>query len=477
MTIWRTSLPINFRLRRSGVVAPGDPAPPPGYSGYFDYRHVLDASAFRRRAAGPFDLGHVVDIRRNRSGPAVGLFGGEMARHAAVIGPGGSGKTHGVLVPWIVAGLRDGASVIAVDVKGDLFDHVDALRRQYGPLGCRVVRLDYTRPHLSASWNWVSDLRNTHGDPDPRSISGAVEAILGKEKPNDAHPFFYQQDSLILQSVLELVATSSRQSVTAATVLDLISDQLMMEGVVNKYAATSAAVRLLPYVTMNPSDYARATSGVRVALTELASPLVEAITKKVDYNLNLTFRKPTLVILVAPMQDGRISQIFSSLVLNRMIQAIYANLAAPTGHCVYMVLDEAARLVDRIRIEEVVSVARSAGLSLTLALQDVTQIKEEREQSAILSNCSTYVSLSGVSEASARYLASRLGEVPVPTHARQTTRDPGRWQATSGMTTTTQMVPVLGTREIMAPPFGNRSAIVHSRDLSARPFVVNLERG
>jgi len=36
---------------------------------------------------------------------------------------------------------------------------------------------------------------------------------------------------------------------------------------------------------------------------------------------------------------------------------------------------------------------------------------------------------------------------------------------------------VLGEREIMAPPFGNRCAVVHARELAAAsPFVVDLAR-
>jgi hypothetical protein len=48
-----------------------------------------------------------------------------------------------------------------------------------------------------------------------------------------------------------------------------------------------------------------------------------------------------------------------------------------------------------------------------------------------------------------------------------------------GMQTThaaqTQMVPVLGEREIMHLPFGRFAAVVHSRQVSDRPFIVDLE--
>ena len=253
------------------MLAPGDPPPAPGSQGHLDYRGVLDARAFKSRDAGPFSLGKVVNLRTRKPAKDVGLYLGEIAHHAAVVGPPGSGKTHGVIIPWIVAALREGASVIALDVKGDMLSSVDTYRRRLPPIGCRVINIDYTRPDRSASWNWVSELRSPAGGPNVRAVSSAVEAVLGKERPNDSQQFFHQQDSMILQSLLELVCYSSRQNVTAAQLLALLSDKLQLESVVNKYRGTQPATRLESYVVLGPSDYAKATSGVRVALTDLAA--------------------------------------------------------------------------------------------------------------------------------------------------------------------------------------------------------------
>jgi len=465
-----------FRWRQTGVLAPGDPPPPPGSQGHLDYRGALDARAFKRRDAGPFSLGRVVNLRAGKPARNVGLYIGEIAHHAVVVGPPGSGKTHGVIIPWIVAALRGGASVIALDVKGDMLSSIDAHRRRFPPIGCRVVNIDYTRPDRSASWNWVSELRSPSGGPNVRAVSSAVEAILGKERPHDSQPFFHQQDSMILQSLLELVCHSSRQNVTAAQLLALLSDQLELESVVNKYCGTPPAARLEPYVVLGPSDYAKATSGVRVVLTDLAQPLIEKISTHQSVSSRELIDDHYLTVMVAPVQDGKLSAAISALFLGRLSQAIYDRLSTGGGRPVVLVIDEAARILDRVRIEEFISVARSADACVVLALQDAAQIKDENERSTILSNCSTYVSLHGVSRASADYLSSRLGDNRVSSYSSQSTRNPGRWSRTESTSMTSEQAPVLGPREIMAPPFGHRSAIVHARDVSDRPFVVDLSR-
>ena len=465
-----------FRLRRTGVLAPGDPAPAAGAHGYLDYRGALDARAFRHRADGPFSLGRVMNLRTGQPSKPVGLFLGEIAHHAAVVGPPGAGKTHGLIIPWIVAALREGASVVAVDVKGDMLDAVDAHRRQFPPIGCRVVTLDYTRPAKSASWNWVSELRSPSGGPDVRAVSSAVEAILGKERPNDSQPFFHQQDSMVLQSLLELVCISPRRNVTAGKLLTLLSDQLQLESVVNKYSGVAASARLEPYVVLGPSDYAKATSGVRVALTELAHSLVEHVTTLQTINARRLIDDHHLTVVVAPVQDGKLSAAFSALFLGRLSQAIYDRLATGGGRPVVLVIDEAARILDRLRLEEFISVARSADASVILALQDAAQIKDENERSTILSNCATFVSLHGVSRTSADYLTARLGEGRVASQSAQTTRVPGQWRGSHSTTLSSELAPILGSREVMAPPFGRRSAVVHARDVSDHPFVVDLSR-
>lgn len=108
-------------------------------------------------------------------------------------------------------------------------------------------------------------------------------------------------------------------------------------------------------------------------------------------------------------------------------------------------------------------------------MQDVLQFDDQNERSNIFGNCSTLVYLPQTSQASAEMLSKRLGQHPVP--VQTTTRGPAAngWGINNTQGMQTQMVPILGEREIMQLPFGRFSAVVHSRQVSDRPFIVDLE--
>src|SRR5947209_1936711 len=105
---------------RRGYLAPGDAArPPTGPTDYLDYRGVATWQEVRSLAGAEFGLGAFMDLRKGRRNGPIGLPAAVLNRHAVVIGPAGSGKTVGVLLPWMHAALTIGWSVVALDVKGD----------------------------------------------------------------------------------------------------------------------------------------------------------------------------------------------------------------------------------------------------------------------------------------------------------------------------------------------------------------------
>jgi hypothetical protein len=75
----------------------------------------------------------------------------------------------------------------------------------------------------------------------------------------------------------------------------------------------------------------------------------------------------------------------------------------------------------------------------------------------------------------------RMCDSPTSSHDEQlgtTYRPPQRGQIWSGpsVSSTVGRVPVLGQREILDPPWGERSAVVHCQPAVAKPFLVDLTR-
>ena len=81
----------------------------------------------------------------------------------------------------------------------------------------------------------------------------------------------------------------------------------------------------------------------------------------------------------------------------------------------------------------------------------------------------------GVSPTSADAFAKRLGN-RVKEESTMQINGSRKLFEPPGRTVQTSIAPVLGPREIMFPPLGQRSAFVHNPAVSVAPFMVDLDR-
>jgi type IV secretory pathway TraG/TraD family ATPase VirD4 len=226
-------------------------------------------------------------------------------------------------------------------------------------------------------------------------------------------------------------------------------------------------------------EQSRAVSGLLNELHLFTVPPIEQVTSHSDFQLSDINAQPTLLLIGASLADAKAAETFSGLMLSQLFNQVYRrfiNRDVGNLRSIYFLIDEAARLKGCIDYEQVLSVCRSAEVGVCLALQDVAQLGDERTASTILTNCHTLITLRGVSSATARYTASRLGERVVQTV--EVTRHRGPTEVIGGRGTSigTKVVPVLEEREIMHPPIQDYCALVHIPSASAKPFFVDLTR-
>jgi type IV secretory pathway TraG/TraD family ATPase VirD4 len=136
---------------------------------------------------------------------------------------------------------------------------------------------------------------------------------------------------------------------------------------------------------------------------------------------------------------------------------------------VFWVLDEAKRYAHRIQLDQMLDLLRGANSPVCVGLQDVSQLGSEADQVRMLANCDTFITLTGASQATARFFSARLGRVakPVSTMALDNT---GQWRPTI----THQDQSILGDREIMYPPVGKYGGVAQLRSGSAAPFLFSF---
>jgi type IV secretory pathway TraG/TraD family ATPase VirD4 len=235
-----------------------------------------------------------------------------------------------------------------------------------------------------------------------------------------------------------------------------------------------AAQRLVDLIGRGASDYLQVISGVINDLEVWEHPGLRAVTAHQQLDLGTLFDRGALLVVGAPIHGGRTSEAASGLLLSQIINRLYRRFTAQSGRHVFIVIDEAARLTNRLRLEELLSVARRARVSIVLATQDVGQFNDGKERIAILGNCATYISLPGRSVQNAEYLLGRLGQRYQSSISL--THSPGA--TAGGLSRSSQIAAtgVLGHREVLDPPWGERAAVLHSQPISGKPFLVDLTR-
>ncbi len=478
----RAASRVGARQARRGYLAPGDPTPSPTVgTDYLDYRGTATWTELRNLEGEAFPLEAYVDLQRRQMRGPIGLPAPVLNRHAIVIGPAGSGKTAGLLIPWIWAGLASDWAVVAVDVKGDLREDLDAYDRSIGSpsMGIPIVKWDFMDTGESVSWEWLGELTS-----DAR-LDAAITAILGRRpEKSSADPYFYQRDYRTLRGILSFSRALSPYVRTAGQLIRLLeADQRLVDAVAANPRAPGASD--LDAVLRFPGhEYPKVISGVVTALSALDTPGVAAVTaarrNEPKFDLEAALDNLQALIISAPLRGGQVSATLSSLMLNQLAQRLYERFGK-TRRRVLLVIDEAAQVTDRVDIAQLMEVSRSAGVGVVVALQDVAKIKDENDRSSILSNAATFAILPGASPTSVKEFGQRLGQRYEQTYSVSGGTHRTAWGAAPLNTSyATESVPVLRDREIMQPPVGDRPAVIHVKapelQITSKPFLVDLYR-
>lgn len=460
-------------------LAPGDAPPSPTVSAdYLDYRGIASWKEAANLAGGDFPVGYFADLRRGRyEGPA-GLPAALLNRHALVVGPAGSGKTHSLIVPWIYAALAAEWSVVAVDVKGDLMADVDAYHQEVGGTGdVPYVVWDFMDPSRSHGWEWLREL-----DDDAR-LDAAVTAILGRrDEGNRADPYFYQRDYQLLRGLLRFTPAVRPAARTVGHLINTLdSDQHLLDAL-KRHPRAPGARDLTTVASLSPEDYARGISGVMAALSQFDLPGANQIMQakaRPRLVLDDTLAENQMLVVGARIRGGQASETLSSLMLNQVIQRFYERFGAGPRP-VLLVVDEAPRISTRVDLAQTMEIARGAGVGVVLAMQDVAQIEQESTRSSIQSNAASMLVLPGASPKTVKEFGERLGtrherKVNISINNQHT-----GWGTNANPSYDTELVPVLGDREIRQPPLPGRAAVLHVQapelGITSKPILLDLSR-
>jgi type IV secretory pathway TraG/TraD family ATPase VirD4 len=454
------------QVRKRGYLAPGDPAPPPGMD-LLDYSGLAPVSAQRGMPAGVI-LGAAIDLADATPAAPYRLPLERFFQHVAVVAPPGKGKTYGVIAPLAVRLLRAGATVVALDVTGDL---VNAVRdfSAGSPTGQAVPFFHWSTDPARGrhSWNPLADL----DADDLTAVEGLKTSILGEEPADPRHRFFFDRELRILGALIRLLVAEA----SGPTLADLISLAVHRQ-VLRRYLArpqhASLRLELQDFLAADDESASQMISELQTRLAPFIAPQIRPRTSQSDFSLIDVIRRPSLVVVGAELYLRQRGEIAASLFVNRLTAELATRYGTQSGAPVIILLDEAPVLARRINLPSLLATARATRTGVVIAAQNVTQFGDEDERSNIFDACDTMMILPGASDASVSLFQSRLGRREI--RRQSMTRDFGKRRGSVNFSG--ENVEVLGGREIMQPPFGRFPALVHSRSDGIGAVAVELDR-
>ncbi len=395
-----------------------------------------------------------------------------------VVAPTGSGKTTSLALPWSRELPGKGQSVLVLDFKGDMAQHI------------RLANAGPDRPTL-----WVfNPLSNgsVHWNPMSEPIAGTAdfvesqeaiaEAIFG-EVNGGSYQYFDLLDLRILKAGVRTVGHLDAPCLKGLHDLFLSEEGLektldQLRKVADKETCARIEADFSAAIESRKYSFAERIQGVRNKLDAFAHPAIQHMTgPEADFKLSRLFEQPSCLVFAAPMRMGLAGETLAAMAV-RLIQHQLHQRYGHKGGRLFLILDEFSKLaMDHKQTERFISVSRSAGAVSVIILQDMDQL-HHTTRASIWGNCQDRYILRGASASTAKWLSESLGERRVWTRSVSASTSRGtRHQAESGgLSAQENFVPVLRPREIALTGGLDRGAWLQLSKYSHKPILVDLTR-
>ena len=343
-----------------------------------------------------------------------------LANHDLIIGPTGGGKTRSYVLPNLLSGAE---SFVVTDTKG-------SLRRQVGGIlerrGFRVLELDFTNlMHSPWGYNplrfirWDGD-RQCWNEQDIITVAAALVPVTSRTDP------FW-----------DLSARNYAEALIGYTLDNLPQEEHTLVSVAKLFAEAETGVLdelMREYCTICPDSFAamrwKSLQGGRKADKTYSSILAilsqrlsnfsfsgvqQLFTNKNQIDFGAISREPTAVFVHVSDNDFSLSGL-TSLFYTQALQALIAEAdSRPDNRLqipVRLYLDDFSNLIIP-DMDKTISIIRSREISVSIALQSVTQLEGQyghAKAMTIIDNCDHLLYLGGQSVETARFISTKANK-------------------------------------------------------------------
>lgn len=401
-------------------------------------------------------------------------------KNVAIIGPPGSGKTEGLIVPGIKAAIDAGLSNIVIDVKGGSL--IDKLGQYAEEKGVRVIYWS-THPQEVSRSHSINLLDNVNSIQDAKilakSLYGNTDNLGENQQIGLRDIDWIAQWIMLVKQIFGNAATLKHIYQIAQNPVETLTQSLRVCQDSRLQAAIQSQLRLIENSENGDSAF---TWAIQDAISFFSWPNFEEVTGHSDILLRDIQRRPTLLVIGAELAGRDVSKKISSALIDILMTIFYERWTQnEESQGIVFWIDEFPRIQQQINVTEFTSVARSARGSIVMAAQSLEQIAPEYREE-VMENFDTVVLCRGVGNGAAEWLTSRLGNRNQNLRRRRH-HEPNPDDEWSYFRTrfdrydnSRDSVPVLDTREIQYPVGNQYVAVVHSRTACRKPFLVDYER-
>lgn len=358
----------------------------------------------------------------------IGLDGTKHRRNlnVLVIGGSGAGKTRFYCKPNL---MQANTSFVVLDPKGEQVRAVGNLLREKG---YEVKVLDLINMEKSHCYNPFVYLRN---DNDVQRLVTNLFKSTTPKGAQSSEPFWDNAAQMLLLALifyLKYEAPEDEQNFAMVMEMlragDVDEDNNMPSPLDNLFydlEKTDPNHIALKYYRSYHSGAAKTLKSIQITLAARLEKFnlesLAALTITDELELNTLGEKKTAIFALIPDNDISFNFLVSIL-YTQLFQQLFEVADKKYGGSlpvhVHFLMDEFANVSLPDDFDKILSVMRSRGVSVSIILQNLAQLKAlfEKQWESIVGNCDEFVYLGGNEQATHKYVSELLGKETIDTN-------------------------------------------------------------
>ena len=329
-----------------------------------------------------------------------------------IVGGSGSGKSSAYSDPNAHQCL---GSYVFTDPKGELYDTTAGYLKSQG---YEIKVLNLVNPESSDGYN---PLFHIQSEMDVDIIASTI--VKGQKKNGSALIYYLLATRPLeeqnLASCAEMVRAASNNG-DANTLADLIHQLPPEHPARMNYQSVEVSAA-------SEKTYSSILASLQSSLGKFDSQEIADLTSTNTINFEDIGRKKTALYVISSDTHSAYDFLLT-IFFSQMIQHLYdfadkcgGKLPVPT----FFILDEFANIGQIPDFDKKISTSRSRGISFSVILQNLDQLKSiyEKSYETIIGNCDTHVFLGSNSFATVEYFSKELGEKTITHDSKSINRD------------------------------------------------------